>query len=196
MTDSLDGLPKQASGTQLKWWQWVLMYPTLAISLLGSVPTASQLYSSQRLKVPFERVPAAKRQNELWATNFECARNAKTEAVTNGLNTQVSATVCPSGDVLVAVQPPDSSPVLRWIDVKALVQQSPQVAGLLLGEALAANDRIVVAQAKSVLCQRWLVNGRLMRRVTDEKGNCFDEVVNTYTGVLESRVPAQCSNSC
>jgi len=173
------------------------MYPTLAISLFGSVPTIIQLYDSHRLEVPFDRVPAAKRQNELWETNFECTRKAKMETVSTSLNTQVSVTMCPSGDVLVTVQQPDSRQVLRWIDVKDLLKQSPQVmSGLMLGEALAAGDRIVGVRTSSVLCQRRLPNGRLLRRVMGDNVDCFAEVINTYTGVLESRVPAQCTSSC
>src|SRR5262249_15538787 len=114
-TDTLDGLPKRISGARVKWWQWILMYPTLAISLFGSVPTIIQLFYSHKLDVPFERVPGAKRQSELWETNFECARKGSIETITTDLNTQVSVTMCPSGDVLVTVQRPDSRQVSRWI---------------------------------------------------------------------------------
>jgi hypothetical protein len=34
----------------LKWWQWVLMYPTLAIALAGSIPTLYKLYLSHSIK--------------------------------------------------------------------------------------------------------------------------------------------------
>lgn len=196
-THASDGSSKQTFGTPRTLWQWILVYPTLAISLFGSIPTVLQGYHSVSWQLPFDSVPGAKRQNELWETNLECTRTAKTQTVTDKLNTQVSVTMCPSGDVLVRVQQPDSRQILKWIDVKEFLGSSSRgIAGLLLSEALAADDRIVVAQANSVLCQRLLANGRLMRRVKDDKGTCFMEVINTYTGVLESRVPAPCSDRC
>src|SRR5216683_4463825 len=109
--DTSDGSPRQTF-TPRTLWQWILVYPTLAISLFGSIPTVLGLYQSHKLDVPLDGVPAAKRQNQLWETNFECARNAKKETVTTRINTQVSVTVCPSGDVLVAVQQSDSSQMI------------------------------------------------------------------------------------
>jgi hypothetical protein len=200
MTDqALDESPKQVSRSSLKWWQWVLMYPTLGISLFASIPTLLQYYQSHKLNVPVDNVHAAKRQDNLWAANLECTKQVRAETVTTQFNTQVSVTVCPkSGDVLVTVQPPDSpSPqVFRWIDVKALLKESSRLsAAFLLREAVAAEDKIVVAQAESVVCQR-LAEGRLVRRVRDKNGNCFEEIINTYTGVLEKRTPAPCADSC
>jgi hypothetical protein len=180
---------------KMKWWQFVLMYPTLGISLAGSVPTVVGLYDSHHIGVPFRDTAAAKQQFELWQANPGCTVTAKTKSVTTKVNAQVSVTVCPSGDLLVAFQQPNSPQILRWIGVKSLLDQSSPIAGLLLGEAM-AREKILIAQADSVLCQR-LVDGRVHRRVRDAKGNCFDEVINPYTGVVEKRVPASsCDSNC
>ena len=194
--DSTNEVRKQAPDRSLKWWQWVLMYPTLGIALFGSVPTLVQFFDSWTIGVPFGSTAAAKQQNELWKANFDCTRTVKGETVTTKINTQVSVTVCPSGDVLVSLQPADSPQILRWIGIKSLVERSARFGpGLLLGEAVAAEDKILIAQADTVLCQR-LVDGRLLRRVRDANGNCFEEIINTYTGALEKRAPASCSDKC
>ncbi len=96
----------------------------------------------------------------------------------------------------MTLQLADSSQIFRWIGIKSLVEQSARFGpGLLLGEAVAGEDKIVIAQADTVLCQR-LVDGRLLRRVRDANGNCFEEIINTYTGALEKRAPASCSDKC
>jgi len=181
---------------KMKWWQWVLMYPTLGISLFGSVPTAVEFYRSHTQDVPFGTSTTAEQQYKLWERNLDCTPNAKVKSVTTKVNAHVSVTVCPSGDLLVALQQPNSPQILRWIGVKSLTEKSLRLgAGLLLGEAV-AGEKILIAGADTVLCQR-LVAGRVHRRVRDADGKCFDEVVNPYNGVVEKRVPASsCDSNC
>ena len=195
----LAGSPPAASGTPQRWWQWVLVYPTLAISMLGSMPTITQWYQSRGVPddVPIKLVAEAKGQNDLWEANFECTSKANFETVTNIHNRQVSAIVCPSGDVLVKVKLPGSEKeISRWVGVQSFEERKRSAANLIMSDAVAAGERIVLAQATSVVCQRWLNNGRLLRRVRDGGGHCFDEVINTYTGALESRLPARCDGGC
>ena len=195
----LAGSPPAASGTPRRWWQWVLVYPTLAVSMLGSMPTITHWYHSREIPddVPIQSRLEAKAQHDFWEANFECTSKATFETVINPENTQVSAIVCPSGDVLVKVKRPGSaSEISRWIGVQSVQERKRSAANLIMSDAIAAGERIVLAQATSVVCQRWLNNGRLLRRVRDGSGHCFDEVINTYTGALESRLPARCDGGC
>ncbi len=88
--DSTNEARQQVPDKSRKWWQWVLMYPTLGIALFGSVPTLVQFRDSVTFRVPFGSTAEAKRQNELWKANFDCARTVKGKTITTKINTQVS----------------------------------------------------------------------------------------------------------
>ena len=49
--------PKEAAATSQTtprtWWQWVLVYPTLAVTLIGSIPAAKELILSTRAGLLF-----------------------------------------------------------------------------------------------------------------------------------------------
>jgi hypothetical protein len=47
-----------------------------------------------------------------------------------------------------------------------------------------------------VLCQRWLPNRFIKRRVQLASGNCFDEIINPRTGEVLQRQKAPCDRSC
>lgn len=52
-----------------------------------------------------------------------------------------------------------------------------------------------LAQARRILCQRWLRPYILLRRVR-VTGGCFDEIVDTRTGRILSSKPAPCNTFC
>ena len=39
----------EAAAKPRKWWQWILVYPTFVIALVGAVPTFKELYDSPKL---------------------------------------------------------------------------------------------------------------------------------------------------
>jgi hypothetical protein len=47
-----------------------------------------------------------------------------------------------------------------------------------------------------VLCQKWLPNRLIKRRVQLADGRCVDEVVNPRTGRVTSRQDAPCDREC
>lgn len=184
-----DGKPKAD-----KWWKWVLLYPTLAISVFSSIPTYVELVGSTWLKVPFGQYKSAMKENDLWKDNIDCAA-APFDGLKNNSNVSVDAVVCQSGHVLVRVKPPEKKTTYKWVplDSEALEKK----AGFFLSNAYAERqaDVIVVAQTNFVVvCQQWLGNGLVRRRILDKSINrCFDEVVNTYTGKVISVNPSSCS---
>lgn len=189
--------------TPVKWWQWVFMYPALAIALVSHAPKLYQLYESYKLNVRYSYVDTALKTNDKWERNFECLQNMKFHTVTTSGNACISVGVCPSGDLLVQVQPPDpkARPILQWISWAEITKENRAVSSvsLLVKEAAAEQSTPLfeVAQAgPMVICQKWVGRGLLLMRIRYPNGQCFDQIINTYTGAVISTVPAPCDPRC
>jgi len=183
-----------------KWYHWVLIYPTLLTTVLASIPTYLELYRSEKIEVPFGEYSRGITVNDLWKRNFECTKTPPDYLVTAN-KVQVDAIICKSGDVFISGNAPDIGNFFEWVPVEQLTaSHASEHASLglnLINSAHAAeNGRIVLAQASTVMCQKWIAEGRLLRRISVEGRGCFDEVVNTYTGRVESSTPAACSTTC
>jgi hypothetical protein len=176
-----------------KWWKWVLIYPTLAISVISAVPTYVEFVGSHWLDVPFGEYRLAKRENELWQENINCAA-APFDGLKNKHNVEVDAVVCQSGHVLVRVKPPDNKTKYRWVPLETPAQQRTAVSVIPSAYAQALPDVGEIAQGNFVvICQQWLGNGMIRRRIHDLNGRrCFDEVVNTFNGQVVSTTAAPC----
>ncbi len=189
-----------SAGGPKKWWQRLLMYPTLITAILGSIPTAQRLYQSWQIQVPTNEVDHAMAQDELWRRNLDCLSGRTYDPVTTPDHVRIGALVCPSGDVLLRVKPPDpkAREVARWIGLTEFVGRS-QSAWLFGAEAVASEgypQTLVVQAGRTVICQRWIANGLLRMRIRYDTGQCVDEEINTYTGVVVKTVPAPCDPSC
>ncbi|MDA9599075.1 hypothetical protein N9S48_00770 [bacterium] len=99
-----------------KWWQWVLVYPTFIIVLMGAVPTFKELYDSHSRDVDFGTSKIAEMRNEIWRKNMTCGM-APLDPLINDFNVAVDATICKSGDVLIRVTTPTkkSSSLNGWL---------------------------------------------------------------------------------
>jgi hypothetical protein len=184
----------------LKWWQWVLMYPTLAITLAGSIPTLYTLYQSIKFGVPFGEVGIATRREEVFNKSADCLSNLQFHAVPGGEDASISVGVCPQGKTLtVLIQPhsPKAQPIWRpiyWGSFLGEPTTSLLIKEAAAEEALAASQ---VAQAgPTTLCQKRLGSGRLLIRLKYPSGECVDQTVNTFTGVVISTVSAPCDSRC
>lgn len=173
----------------LSWWQWVLMYPTLAVAALASLPTLQRVYQSYAYGVPFGEVDAATTQNELWTKNAGCLGGQKIEQERKLYHYSVSVLLCPSGDVLVLVKG-QSREIARWVSPQVLMEKTS------LGYfALAfAAPSFQVAQGPIILCQTQRDGFRVLR--INVGGRCFDDYFNPFTGQLVKRVPVPCSSRC
>jgi len=181
----------------LPWWKLVVVYPTLAVSVLSSVPTYVELLDSSRLGVPFGQSSQAVRENRLWQENADCAA-APFDGQSNQHNVRVDAVVCPSGHVLVRVKPPGASTAYKWVPLDSVVSRTSPAAlfDVLISRAHAQPAAPRASGNFEVKCQRWLGSGRIQRRILDRASNkCFDEVVDTYTGKVVQSTPAS-SCSC
>ena len=87
------------------WWQWLLLYPTLLIALVGAIPTYWEMFESKQFGVNFGESASAKQQHSLWEKNITCLQ-APEDWYVNDYNIRVDATICKSGDILIMAEDP------------------------------------------------------------------------------------------
>jgi hypothetical protein len=189
--------------TPMKWWQWFIVYPTIATSFFAAIPTVATYGKSLTLGVKASEVTDAESQNKLWIKNADCLLNTKGLSIKTPQAFEVAATVCPNGDILLAGKRADSdSQRLRWVPISDVVPPlgsatAASADGFSLIAAATAGERrsTIVAQAGQVICQHWVGQGMLLQRISTPNG-CFDQVVNTFNGVIVSRQNAPCVPQC
>lgn len=191
-----------------RWWQWILLYPTLAISLLTAVPQwwdrSLAIYHNTR----GSSFAAAEKQQEMWRRNLSCSA-LPFDWYQNPNNIKVDAVICKSGDVFVRASTPESQSFYQWIPLDDVVQQ--QKGSALEASANAAvpsrltrtlvmesdaKPPIVLAQMQAVVvCQRFLDQRYLLRHVRTPAG-CFDDVIDTLSNVRTQHISVPCRSSC
>jgi hypothetical protein len=174
----------------------MLLYPTLLIALLTAVPEWVRLAKSWESNVPADKIDKAEKQTELWKKNLECT-TAPMDFFANPSNIKVDATICESGDVFVRVFTPDDKGVYYWVDIESLIQTASNLELFTTAQAFSQPYILNVQSARRsyVMCQRFLDERNLLR-VVNVGNECFDEVVDTYTGQVTSRDRSQCRENC
>lgn len=204
------------------WWQWIVLYPAFALALLTAVPDWIDRGLAVVKGIQDDRLSIAIERNRLFSRNLSCTgapyqwyREPTTGRV-------IDATLCPTGDLFVRVLVPDETSQLatvidgqrfreaaEFISIDRVVEQSQTNAALgLFGTAAEAatlpqsrpqgkaDDVIQVQdQFALVICQKF-TDARMLLRHIQVENQCFDEVVDTYTGVTASRVPVPCRTTC
>ena len=193
-------LPRMASG-RLR----AAMALAFVVAVVGAIPQYATWFQAFTAGVPSTVLHTALEQERLWQKNFSCAtrldQNSEAYAAITGDKVHVVVWACPSGDVLVTTESPQetASPRSVWVPLTA----SPREAGHwtpLIRQVFAAGQWSPggprLARIVNVLCQKWLRDGFILRRVRLDNGRCRDEVINTRTGqVVQSRA-APCTPSC
>lgn len=183
----------------------VAMALVFVVALGGAVPQYATWFQAFNAGVPSTTLHTALEQERLWEKNFTCAtrldQNSKDYAAIAGDSVHVVVWACPSGDVLITTESPQktASPRSVWVPLAP----SPTGANLrlpLVRQALATARRLPegwrVDQITQVLCQKWLRDQRILRRVRLADGSCRDEVINTRTGRVVRSRPAPCDPQC
>lgn len=180
---------KSIEQSRLAWWQWLLMYPALAVAVIGAIPTAVQGIQALRLDTSYGDVPIARRNVDLFDKNFKCLGKSGT-AVKLGDNTQIEAAVCDSGDIWIRATTADNQSKVSWVTPEEILRRKH--SGLLIGPAFgAALQSLAQADAKP-LCVFRDRSGKIVKRVIVAPGNCRDEQIDPATGRVTT-VPAQCN---
>ena len=179
-----------------RWWELALVYPTLIVAIISAVPTYVELIGSTVIGVPFGNYKTAIRENQLWQENSECAA-APFDGLATAQKVEVDAVICATGHVLVRIKPPGAKlPKYKWVPLEIPHSQGAGVVTTAFAGDLL--PKLQLAQANfMVICQRFVGNGVLRRRVHDRAANrCFDETVNTFNGQVMSVTPAPCNPQC
>ncbi len=187
-----------------KWWQWVLVYPAIVISILGSIPTVLEAVKAYKHDIPMFSSYTAEKQTELYHRNLACLTGAKFNPIKTKDNVEISTLVCDSGDVLLVGKRPDwkfpQQIWVAWNDIASDISQEKTGMTTLpnfFSQAIAAElGEIQLAQMDMIMiCQRWVGDGLLLQRISTPQG-CFDQVVNTYNGLIVNRSPTWCNPQC
>ncbi|MDO9107220.1 MAG: hypothetical protein Q7U57_19935 [Methylovulum sp.] len=93
--------------------------------------------------------------------------------------------------------PPDGKKFYKWVAVNNVINEQAGI-GWLINDAHASSEQehILLALNGTIICQKYLEPGRVLRRVSVPGQGCFDEIVNTYTGAVESTTPVSCNPQC
>jgi hypothetical protein len=177
----------------------------LVLALIGAVPQYVTWIKAFGMGVPAEVLHEARMQENLWEKNFTCAtqldRRSSNYAAIRGEHVTVVTWACPSGDVLVTVESATDDVSRRsvWIPLDSR-PQAISLFDLAVQDAFAAARTFRVSKRSvpmvTVLCQKWLPNRFIKRRVQLANGSCFDEVINPRTGQVVRRQEAPCDRAC
>ena len=178
---------------------------TFVIAVVGAIPQYATWFKAFTAGVPSTVLHAALEQEQLWQKNFACAtrldQNSADYAAITGDKVHVVVWACPSGDVLVTTESPLEAALPRstWVPLARPASEEGRWTPLVQ-EAFAAGrrrpDGLRLARIVNVLCQRWLRDSRILRRVRLDNGSCRDEVINTRTGQVVQSRPAPCDPQC
>ena len=171
------------------------------VAVIGAVPQYGDWIETWDRNLPWGQLNQAKQQHHLWEVNQGCFKDAKIVPVKTVTNDEVGVAVCPkTGDLLLNIQPAGArDQIVWWIPTKSVEKQS--FLQLLHANAFAQENfqrPQLAALATTIVCQRTLPNQLLLRRVKfSANGRCFDQQINTYSGIVVSTVRARsCDSTC
>jgi len=207
MTDQR-GSDKEAPSPPKRWWQWVLLYPTLGVAILSAVPLLTDKVLAFYHGTKTETYSGALKQRDMWAKNLECSASPFAW-YNNPSNVKVDATMCPSGDLFVRAMTPDNQSFYHWVALDEVVKPVATTSGIIpAAKASVALNRAhpvrtkakfphlqLALQQAQVICQRQVDARIIIRRIATPQG-CFDEFVDMFNGAVVGRRPAPCVPQC
>jgi hypothetical protein len=155
------------------------------------------------LKSP-EEVPFAKQQAEIWERNIDCIGSNQRWFDSGQL--KLSAAFCPdTGDILVQYKlAPTGKQHVHWIEQDDRNSDSKTI-GLLSAPAYAlavesltqlrgeVNSGRLVAQEFRSIYQKKSSEGKIVRIVRKDNGQCSRQTINSYSGQLNSEPIGRCA---
>jgi hypothetical protein len=207
------------------WWQWILLYPAVGLALLSAVPGWVDSLGGILQGVMNAKYSELQERHALFVRNSECLSAPIQWYREPRAGRVIDATLCPTGDIFVRVLVPDDGSQLATVfngqrfrersdfvsldkfvleadrfaassvfgmaaNAATLPQSTPQITLSPMGDLVPVQDQFAL-----VVCQKFVDDRHLLRHL-QVQGQCFDETVDTYTGVTVSRVPVSCRQSC
>lgn len=194
-----------ADGKPVKWWQWVIVYPALAMSLSGNVPAVMRQVEAWLKDAPADRIAQLQTQLRLLKENLPCTQDAMNHAAKmRNSPVAIGTAVCERGDVAIVAQRADVGayplPVIVPFEQLLPATEAKTTAWNLLlpiSSAHAQSFALPPSQLATVICQRPPdAGGNFLRRIRKPDGRCADVVTNVYSGKLVRETPAPCEPTC
>ena len=183
----MDKLPR-------KWWQWVFMYPTIVVALLGAIPQYYQWAEAAIIGLPLSgNVKVAQEQEMAWERNLDCLRAIDHIKPGSSTNYSIDLVSCPSGDILVTLTPLQNpnQQISRWIVTRNLFSRSAQSIFSISAMAQEARPQQGSPVQTRILDTR--KDGAVVtRRIQLSDSTCVDQTIDAYTGRRTDQKTAAC----
>jgi hypothetical protein len=184
--------------TPQRWWQWILLYPTLIVTIIPAIFQFIQWGTALHYGLPLtENTTGALDQLNGWKDNAKCItdRNISHVEPKSPVDYKISLLPCPSGDILVTLTPmrnPDDQ-VNTWVLTRKFFGESHQ--GLLVSSALAQSTMSQVHRPDAVRVIGIKQQGTtIIKRTQLSDGTCIDTVIDGLTGrQLSGRAAPSCN---
>lgn len=180
------------------WWQWVLVYPALATTVLNGVGPLVDKTSAMVQRVPYHVVNEGQKQNDLWAKYGSCIYENPRTLLVNKNGVEVDAAIC-DADVIALKRNVGGAIDVRFVSWGRAdqVAQASRSSLLDLLPVQAAHAQVAPRPPgdPKLICQRKIDPQTLLTRLKFPSG-CVDEKINTFTGQVVSRQNASCSPTC
>lgn len=178
-----------------KWWQWVLMYPTIALALVGAIPQYYQWATAAKIGVSPGDVKPAQEQELAWQRNLDCLRAIDHIKPDSSTNYSIDLVSCPSGDILVTLTPLHNPTlqISRWIVTRELFTAVAQSLFSIAAMAQNAGTQPQGSPAQARILDTKKEGSVVTRRVQMSDGTCVDQTIDAYTGRRTEQKTASCS---
>lgn len=99
-------------------WQYVVVYPALAMGLAGSIPTVVQQVKAWRLETTAAKVQLVAEQQQLWERNVDCLHESGMYEVDGPHGIVIRVTLCSkTGDTLIRYHVREWPAIYRWVSL-------------------------------------------------------------------------------
>lgn len=194
------------------------MYPALAVALVSAMPGWIVAFEAFYVNKSAEQYLYEQQQSKFWADNGQCLSDTyDPNDFANDIG-NVMALLCPSKDIAVVyIDAETNKPVYSGVKIQFLRNKLPfkeashstvfgmtafaaenplpqiQLARTLKLEAGAFE----VAQSAVVVCQVMQADGHtLLRHINNGAGECYDEYLDTFTGIVANIIQVPCRQTC
>jgi len=194
-----------------KWWQHFFLYPIFGLAVLSAVPTWFGGIERFTTYLINRGIEPATELRLFMEKNPDCVVSPF-RWVEVSESTDVDGTICSNtGDVFLRIRTEENRVVYKGIDISKLIPvKIAQIKSPLMGAHAAtsvlsggaigskSNSEFEFAQMQQmaiVVCQKFLNDNTLLRHIRVGP-QCYDEIVNTANGLVQSNSPVACRNTC
>lgn len=190
-----------------RWWQWFLLYPTLAVSLLGYSPTVLDFANSLIRGIPYAGYKDSLLNEKMFQKNLDCLADKKIPVLRSKTpnGSTIDLRVCRSGDVLIKFNAGEGTSFtsgFRWVEMDAFKKVAHldfRFNSFLYAQEIQIRTPEQKELQKSIptcLC-KWVIDSTHIALKYRNGGRCYIEVMNILTGNIEETfIDFHCTQPC